>query len=420
MAVCYFDRVYDNEHKYKCDYEVLDGEITVAVDYDIMDEVAPVNGIRAVGPDTEYANRDILIIDHDKKINYLLKDAFYNGSSSVYGNPDGGTKTKFTTSIYFYSNYYTGLADLKETPKISSITIVSRDLLKYISERSLSITDTEDSLVINLDKKGKKETRQIGTVNIKEISLQDRWSGGFRKEHDIVFDFTGHLELRLFRRVNYTEIAKYVYEIYIFLQIYTKRSFKIDEIKVTIDGVTYGMSIYMASRRTKPKKNKGEKSVQCDIMDFLERCYSSIPYRSRKSDVRNIPYIIVKRDRSLEDSFLMYYRFIECFYKKQDIPEIKTKFIAYSLNKNYVEQGKKLPLEHENLTREIIKLRNHYVHSGYYIANESLRITFDDASKNYTAKADVDWIYKRTKILYECSIDIIFRDMLKYEKYDFF
>lgn len=176
----------------------------------------------------------------------------------------------------------------------------------------------------------------------------------------------------------------------------------------------------MASRRTKPKKNKGEKSVQCDIMDFLERCYSSIPYRSRKSDVRNIPYIIVKRDRSLEDSFLMYYRFIECFYKKQDIPEIKTKFIAYSLNKNYVEQGKKLPLEHENLTREIIKLRNHYVHSGYYIANESLRITFDDASKNYTAKADVDWIYKRTKILYECSIDIIFRDMLKYEKYDFF
>ena len=33
---------------------------------------------------------------------------------------------------------------------------------------------------------------------------------------------------------------------------------------------------------------------------------------------------------------------------------------------------------------------------------------------------DWEWIYDRTKILYEIVIDIIFRDMLGYEKYKFY
>ena len=34
--------------------------------------------------------------------------------------------------------------------------------------------------------------------------------------------------------------------------------------------------------------------------------------------------------------------------------------------------------EIEDLARQIICLRNRYVHSGYYIKNHSLRITFND------------------------------------------
>lgn len=71
-------------------------------------------------------------------------------------------------------------------------------------------------------------------------------------------------------------------------------------------------------------------------------------------------------------------------------------------------------------------LRNRYVHSGYYIKNNSLRITFKDLDektsklKNYTLNnVDVKWIYERIKILYTIVIDIIFKNMLEYKKYRF-
>ena len=81
--------------------------------------------------------------------------------------------------------------------------------------------------------------------------------------------------------------------------------------------------------------------------------------------------------------------------------------------------GKTLSAEAEDLANEIITLRNHYVHSGYYIKNECLRIKTREHCKCYIVKADTEWIYERTKILYDCSIDIIFRDMLGFETHSF-
>lgn len=419
MPVCYFNGIYDETHKYNCEYEVQTDQIVVTADYDITPEVQDDKGFIAIGSYAEYAKRDILIVDYGKGLSYLLKDAYYNGQSTVYGNPDGGSKTSFATSIYFYSNSHQLLADLKETPKIRSITILSKDIINYLSSSSVNKTNYEDKLVISLDKDAEKEIRHIGTRNIKDITLQDCWSGGFYKDHRISFDIEGELKLKLAKRVKYTEISKYVYEVYIFLQMYTKRSFEIEEIKVDIDGVSYGMHFYLPRCKKSGRKNRGETSVQCSIMDFLERCYANIPYRDSRRDIRNIPYIIVKHDRNLEDNFLTFYRFIECYYKSQNIPEIKKCFISRSLKENYINIGKKLPMTVETMADEIIALRNHYVHSGYYIKNESLRITFKDTSKNYSAKADVDWIFERTRILYECSIDIIFRNMLKYGHYSF-
>ena len=70
-------------------------------------------------------------------------------------------------------------------------------------------------------------------------------------------------------------------------------------------------------------------------------------------------------------------------------------------------------------------MRNRYVHAGYYIKNDSLKISFEriDGRKNpkdYTAKnVDVDWIYERTFLLYQVVIDIIYKDMLGYDNYRF-
>ena len=83
------------------------------------------------------------------------------------------------------------------------------------------------------------------------------------------------------------------------------------------------------------KNSYVEKSVTNDVLEFLLNCYSSIPYRNSKNEIRNIPYIILETSRNLEDNFLMFYRFIECYYKQQPIKDIKTTFIKYSIENNY-------------------------------------------------------------------------------------
>ena len=162
------------------------------------------------------------------------------------------------------------------------------------------------------------------------------------------------------------------------------------------------------------------------MLDFLYKCYTKIPYRDGKSEIRNLPYIILNTSRNLEDNFLMFYRFIECYYKQQPIENIKKTFIEFSIKNNYRNLNKSNEAEIENLVYEIVSLRNHYVHEGYFINNKKLYISFPKIgemvnTKNHIVEnIDWKWIYDRTKILYEIVIDIIFRDMLGYEKYKFY
>ena len=73
MAVCYFDDKY--EEKYDCQYEVKKDGIEIVVNYDIEDEIPVINGMRTFYSNTEFKERDILIIDYQAKMSYLLKEA---------------------------------------------------------------------------------------------------------------------------------------------------------------------------------------------------------------------------------------------------------------------------------------------------------------------------------------------------------
>lgn len=112
--------------------------------------------------------------------------------------------------------------------------------------------------------------------------------------------------------------------------------------------------------------------------------------------------------------------------QKQNKKGIANMFIRYSIENNYKKVTEMNSDEIENLSQEIISLRNHYVHSGYYIKNKSLKITFKNIDettpnpKNYTVNnVDVKWIYERTKILYDVVLDILFSNMLNYKNYKF-
>lgn len=422
MAVCCFEKNY---HKtYKCNYEMKTSTIEVEVEYDISDEVESVNGVKFFGSNMEYRKRDILVIDYENRKNILLKNAYYAGHSSIVGTPDSKTVTKFQSSVCFEHVDLDKLALLPATPKANKIKVFSKSINDLIGYPSLVIKESDSAFSVNLSKVNCSKSVEINCNNVKRITVADDWSSSQnRKLHTITIDLDGYVEIELVKRVNYDLVADFLYELQIFMQLYYPYNFRVDKIYVMIDGMYYKLSL--PQREFEHKEKHIEITVKEDLPDFLKKCYIAIPYRNSKTELRNIPYVVMKTSRSIEDNFLMFYRFIECYYKKQQIDNIRTTFVTCSIKEHYAPKHNLSEEQIENYAREIICLRNHYVHSGYFIKNSCLKISFDKINRkknprDYTVKnVDIHWIYERTKILYSIVIDIIFNNMLGYSDYKF-
>ncbi|MED9924751.1 MAG: hypothetical protein UFI45_05740 [Clostridia bacterium] len=422
MAVCYFNDKYDE--KYDCQYEVKKDGIEIVVNYDIDDEIPAINGVRTFGINTEFKKRDILIIDYQTKMNYLLKNAYYCGHSEVLGTPDGGYKTRFFSRFYFWDKNYEKICDLQNGNNIKKIRIYSNIINELIGYPSLYKEENKNEYIIKLRRDTSKQRVEVNLNNIKSIEISDDWTSEHkRKSNEIDIKLNGYIEIEMDNCINYEDIYNYVQELIIYFQLLKPCKFNINKIVVEIEKLYYGFCLPINEMNY--KNSYVEKSVTNDVLEFLLNCYSSIPYRNSKNEIRNIPYIILETSRNLEDNFLMFYRFIECYYKQQPIKDIKTTFIKYSIENNYKKVNQIEENIIENIVYEIISLRNHYVHEGYYIKDKKLYIAFPKVNgkanpKNYIAKnVDVDWIYEKTKILYEIVVDIIFRKMLNYDNYKF-
>lgn len=421
MPVCYFNANYDK--KLTCEYEILDDSIEISVEYDIVDEVPVINGMRVLGGNAEFEARDILIVDHQSKRSILVKQAYYAGHSETYGTPDSGSNTRFRGHLYFEHADLNKLADLPVMPKVKKIRVYSTAILDWIGIPSLEVMKSFDYLNYKLSKNDHPAVLTINAQNIKQISVSDDWTSQYDRRSHISIDFLGYIEIELLKRINYDKVYELIYELLIFLQLYCPDRFSIQKIYVMVDNVFYRFS------RPSPEIRIKDVHVQCavdvDLLSFLKECYMRIPYRNSKTEIRNIPYIVLKTSRGLEDNFLMFYRFIECYYKKNE-PKNKGTFISLALAEHFSKRYHRLTdKELECFTQEIICLRNHYVHSGYYIKNSKLRISFgkmgrEKNAKDYTVNnADANWIYERTKMLYQVVIDIIFVKMLNYSEYHF-
>ena len=172
----------------------------------------------------------------------------------------------------------------------------------------------------------------------------------------ISIDFLGCIEIELLKRINYDKIYDFIYELIIFLQLYCPDRFSVQKIHVMIDNVFYRCSVPLPETRIKGKHVQN--TVRADLLSFLKKCYMNIPYRNSKSEIRNIPYIVLKTSRSLEDNFLMFYRFIECYYKKRESKN-SCNFISSALSEHYAKCHHLAAEELEKFTQEIICLRNH-------------------------------------------------------------
>ena len=280
-------------------------------------------------------------------------------------------------------------------------------------------------LGLSNQKEPEKRKIEIKKNNIKSLTISDDWNSLHSyKTYDINIKLNGYIEIETMRKINYCDINDYIKELLIYFQLLRPNKLEINKISIFINETFYGYNFMYDN--IDYNDSYIDKSVNDDLLEFLYKCYFFIPYRNSKTEIRNIPYIILNTSRNLEDNFLMFYRTIECYYKKQKIKNIVNTFIQYSITNNYKKGNYKNGGEIENLSQEIICLRNHYVHSGYYIKNNSLKIVFKNIDnnvpnpKNYTVNnVNFDWIYERTKILYDIVIDIIFSNMLGYIDYKF-
>lgn len=419
MSVCYFNN--DFNKSYRCEYNLKSDEFEVSIEYDIKQEVDPVNGVRYFSSTTQYKKRDIIIVDHKNRANYLLKNAICRGQSSVYGSPDGGYNTKFVCLTYFKHSNFEKLFDLPSIPKIKKIKIYSYLINDIIGNPSLSRIENKDDYIIKLKRESQKKTIDINQHNIRNLTVGDYWC--CKKNNDknnIEISLDGYIEVDFFKRVNYDDLHEYIYELIVYMQLLKPDKFDITKIIVYINDIQYQICIPIRYIE-KIKRTNIEVSVKDDILSYLSKCYEYLPFRKNKGEVRNIPYIIMSTSRNIEDNYLMFYRFIECYYKRKSSKGIASNFISYSINNNFNKDHRLTSKDVRILSQEIICLRNQYVHTGYHLKNNTLRIKFkDNKNEDYTiTNVDFNWIYEKTEILYKIALDIIFVDMLKYNTYVF-
>ncbi|MDC7278667.1 hypothetical protein NXH64_04030 [Butyrivibrio fibrisolvens] len=417
MAVCFFNN--DLNNRYRCTYTIEKDSITVSAEYDIFDEIPSTNGFHAIG-NNNFESRDILIADSDNSKFYLLKDAYYAGNSNRYALLDNKSVTIFKSGIYFSHGKYDKLTSLPETPKCSSIRIFSKDFIAIVGNNSYQKKKNDDELIISLKKKNEPIDFDISTSKIKKILFNDWWEQNEDwKIGKVVIDITPYVEIQFKRRQNYNDIYKYVYEFEIYMQLYTKGGFKVDDIWLNIEDSFYRFKCQTRGFEYKERKNY---VVTDSMASFLEKCYSNINYaHTNKMWLRNIPYAIGVTSRNIEDSFLLYYKFVECFFKSKNEKGASNRFIAKAIEENY-KCMKYTDDEVSCLSREIVCLRNHYIHSGYFIKNNKLKISRpkeDSSFQEYVANADFEWLYERTSILKKASIDIIYKEILGYDNYSY-
>lgn len=410
MPICYFNNDYTKE--YQCTYSEFKNSIEVNIEYDIEEnEIEEINGARIISTTTEYANRDILILDNINKINILVKNAFRAGHSNNYSIFGNSSTTKFTSFTYFKEDTVQTLHTLQSNPQTKLIRIYSTsfsDLLPFINYTK---QENNETISYTIQKQRTIQRISIEKDYIDSISISNNWKINEKSQKIVNMNFSYFLEIKLSKQHSFTTIRDFVNELIIYMQLYYPDKFIIDEVKIYINDNFYTYATNFLS--LKPKNCYVHKSVQVDLMTFLKQCYTNVSYRSAKSEIKNLYDVIFKQDRILEDIFNSYYRFIECYLKKKGY---KNNFMSYALEHYY-----KQSLDYEKVAREIITLRNHYVHNGYYIDNHCLTIKYhpSETTKTYSVKADINWIYNQTLILHEIAVDIIFKEILNYPEYKY-
>lgn len=412
MARCCFNK--ELKEIYRCEYEITEECITVDIEYDVYTE----NTTGIISSNDIFKERDILIVDSAKKKSFLLKNAIFGGKNSRFGTIDSIDASRFFSYEYFEAGDGNALCDLFGALSVKSLRIYSEAINDYYYHPSVVVKDTDDTHEILLQKERKEQSVILNDHNIEKIYLGDDWHS-VSNNMSISIDINGYFGISFINTVDHTEIYKYIREVMIYMQLFYPGKFIIKKMSLEIDGKNYWY-VSKSTRQIKHSSRIIDFSVKDDMLTFLKNCYIKMPYRDTEGATRNIPYVVMRSYRNIEDNFLMSFRFLEYYYKAKNPKWKNWKVIKEAIKHHYKDKelDKKI-IEKE--VREIVALRNHYVHSGYYIHETKLLVTYKEGKleKKYYVDANVSWLRDKAKMLQDIVIDVIFTELLGYQEYNF-
>lgn len=187
MAICWFAN--DTSRRYRCEFSVDTEKIKVDIEYDIKLEISKRNGVVTWPPD-QINERDIHLYDSESKLAYLIKDAFFFGANFRYNSFDNKEISTFISYTYFTTNQPSQIENLPSTPKIKKLKIFSKSISEYIGHPSTVINDTDEECSVSLSRKNHERNIEIGSNNIKQITISDSWSIT-TENHSISIEMTG-------------------------------------------------------------------------------------------------------------------------------------------------------------------------------------------------------------------------------------
>ncbi len=421
MSICYFDN--DNNTTIRCDYRIEGDQIYIDTEFDINNEIEKQNGVAIYHSGTSFRDRDITIINSKDKEYIFIIGARYNGHGVRSGTLDSAFLTSFCSNEFIVTSNYEALLDVSCEKNTDSFRIYSTELLNVIGKKSLVMSNNDSHLKLELTKIPQEISLSVESNNIKEVSVSDYW-----KFHPIIPEvnyslrFNGYITVKLESSIDIRDVFHYIYELIIYMQLYKPNKFELNRIELRIGEYYYEYHIPILE--IKITNQYVDTSVKCGFLEFIKNCYLSIPYRNSTEDIRNIKYIILNKNRSIEDNFLTYFRFVECYYKKKTKKRSNYRIIADAISQYYKSKG--IIISRKEIDKEadeITQLRNHYVHSGYYLRDGKLKIYkkvgTSDPVLEREVDADVSWIFDKTKLLYNTAVYIIFTKLLGYQQYKY-
>lgn len=413
MAVCIFEN--EKEKTYECTYEFTDGKIKVRVNKDLYnDEYNGLGIVNLTCKNEEYKEKTLSIFDSENKKYLKLFNCYIVGYNTMYGSFDGYESVTYSTYCYIQGSSEKDIYNISENPKISAIRIYHPTIQYVYGYPSFELRKSEDEINIILKRNVQKNNVNIDKNNIKNIVIADDWN--YRTHNKSMnINLTAYAELCLKKKIKVEDSIQYIKEFQIYMELLRQKCNSIEKVLLKIEDNYFEL---VCDEFYKDKENKNiQLSYNCKIDDYLVKCYQNMPIRGNSTVNRNISYVLFEHSRNIEDSYLLYYRFIECFYKRKNY---QTNYISKALNDSkdiYLKYYK--DDDFDNIVQEIVCLRNKYVHSGYHLKGSNLKVKSKDEKINYNAKVDFDWIYKRTKLLYYVVIDIIYKQILNIENYKY-